>query len=82
MAAALLIVFTSGVKQRSVKTSSFSDDEPAYDTVASDEDYSSLGDRASIKDLTPLEKTDEVHVCVPSQILAENYSKKALATYV
>ncbi|KAF6017751.1 GIT2 [Bugula neritina] len=35
---------------RHVKTSSFSDDEPAYDIVASDEDYSSLGDRASIKE--------------------------------
>ena len=35
-----------------MKTNSFSDDEPAYDTVASDEDYSSIGDRASIKEST------------------------------
>lgn len=40
---------------RNVKTSSFSDDEPAYDTVASDEDYSSLGDRASIRERTIIE---------------------------
>ncbi|XP_013416586.1 ARF GTPase-activating protein GIT2 isoform X2 [Lingula anatina] len=33
------------------KTSSFSDDEPVYDSVASDEDYSSIGgDVASLKD--------------------------------
>lgn len=39
---------TSGVK----KTSSFSDDEPVYDSVASDEDYSSIGggDNQSLKD--------------------------------
>lgn len=50
-----------GVKAhlRNVKTSSFSDDEPAYDTVASDEDYSSLGDRASIKESTIAEHPAE-----------------------
>lgn len=47
---------------RHVKTSSFSDDEPAYDTVASDEDYSSLGDRASIKETTVIEHP-ELQVC-------------------
>ena len=48
---------------RNVKTSSFSDDEPAYDTVASDEDYSSLGDRASIKESTIIEHP-ELNVCI------------------
>ena len=35
---------------RVVKTSSLSDDEPLYDSVASDEDYSSIGDNQSIKE--------------------------------
>lgn len=56
------VVFGSGAKTRNVKTSSFSDDEPAYDTVASDEDYSSLGDRASIKERSLLEPTKEAPV--------------------
>lgn len=50
----LLSVKPGGLKNhmRNVKTNSFSDDEPAYDTVASDEDYSSIGDRASIMEST------------------------------
>ncbi|XP_067932077.1 ARF GTPase-activating protein GIT2-like isoform X2 [Watersipora subatra] len=47
---------------RQIKTSSFSDDEPAYDSVASDEDYSSVGDRASIKEATIVEHPGEHQV--------------------
>ena len=32
------------------KTSSLSDDEPLYDSVASDEDYASIGDNQSLKE--------------------------------
>jgi len=54
---------------RKVKTSSFSDDEPCYDTVASDEDYSSLGDAASVKDRNMVmdqvnDETEENHVVI------------------
>ena len=33
-----------------MKTSSLSDDEPLYDSVASDEDYASIGDSQSLKE--------------------------------
>ena len=56
----------NGKLRRLEKTSSLSDDEPLYDSVASDEDYASIGDNQSMKEeKTPTkEKSIEVSTCV------------------
>ena len=47
---AALVVKSFSRDRNLVKTSSLSDDEPLYDSVASDEDYASIGDCQSIKE--------------------------------
>ena len=44
------------------RSGSFSDDEPLYDSVASDEDYASIGDSHSIKDMNGEDKIPSLDV--------------------
>ena len=61
-----LCLAKSGVvlRNRGTSRSSLSDDEPLYDSVASDEDYASIGDNQSLKDDPKKEvtKTDQVRI--------------------